>query len=287
MERWMRRMMGQPFRDKTPGDGSSDGGMNGSGEGEGENQNQDQNQGSEGTPSGSNQSPFSHPSLKGLTEEQLATRLALTEQTVKEQGKKLNEYHNRFVTQNTQNQNTNNQESQTPFSAPTAEDFWKDPLKSQESVTRRIIREEMQQIIAPFREDMVESRTERAWAQVRSRHADLDDYRVWIENQLNTNGVTNPDPGTIEMLYFAAVGMSSKQGNHGNNNQPNPPQQRMNPQHPPSNHPVRGERKTSNQRELTENERRMMREFGFKDEAEFLRWMDADEASVYAMEDAK
>jgi hypothetical protein len=278
MDKWNRMFL---EKDQEPGSQGGEG--NFSDEAEGESQDQPSNPTNTDTEP---QTPFSNPALRGLTEEQIAQRLSLAEMTVKEQGRKITE----LVSRPAQPVETPVPSTgrQTPITEITAEDYWKNPVEATRLTVTEVIREQMGEIIQPFREDLARNKAAAAWNEVAAKHSDLESYRPWIEAQLASYGVTEPNAGTLEMLYLAAVGASAltrtpeENGERREDLLPNRPPP---PQHPPSRQPIHSARAaTKKLRELTENEKRMARERGWTDE-EFLNWQEMDEGDVLTPED--
>jgi len=220
------------------------------------------------------ESPFGHPSLEGMSEQDIADRLALLNSTVKEQGAALSESQRRLNA-------TPEAAPVAPEDPPTASQFWEDPAKE----IKAMIQEQMEETIKPFRDDLQANKVTSAWSVMSSRYADFAEYRPLVETLLSRMGITEPDEALLEMLYHTAIGIQSKAGNMpetptaagdpAGDNKRNPP-----PQHSPSSHPVSREREKGPSRELTESEREVARIQGFKTDEEYLAWLEIDETQV-------
>jgi hypothetical protein len=221
------------------------------------------------------ESPFSNPALEGMSEQDIADRLALLNSTVKEQGAALSESQRRL------NASTEAPPAAAPDVPPTATQFWEDPAKE----IKAMIQEQMEETIKPFRDDLQANKVTSAWSIMSSRHADFAEYKPLVETLLSRMGIAEPDEALLDMLYHTAIGLHSKTvGNletptaaatPAEENRRTPP-----PQHAPSSHPVASESEKGPSRELTESEREVAKLQGFKTDEEYLAWLEIDETQV-------
>lgn len=221
------------------------------------------------------ESPFSNPALEGMSEQDIADRLALLNSTVKEQGAALSESQRRLDASGTVTPPA------TPDAPPTATQFWEDPAKE----IKAMIQEQMEETIKPFRDDLQANKVTSAWSVMSSRHADFAQYRPLVETLLSRMGIAEPDEALLDMLYHTAIGINTKSGTtsetppaadtSAEDNRRTPP-----PQHAPSSHPVATESEKGPSRELTESEREVAKLQGFKTDEEYLAWLEIDETQV-------
>jgi len=222
------------------------------------------------------ESPFNNPALKGMSEQEIADRLALLNSTVKEQGAALSESQRKLSAAATE------APPAAPVDPPSAAQFWEDPAKEIKSM----IQEQMEETIKPFREDLQANKTNSAWAVMANRHADFAEYKPLVETLLTRMGISEPDEAVLEMIYHTAVGIQTKSaGAPETPTAADPPAEETNrrnppPQHAPSSHPVSTEREKGPSRELTESEREVARIQGFKTDEEYLAWLEIDETQV-------
>lgn len=213
------------------------------------------------SPAGS-QSPFSHPALAGRTEEEIATLLTVNQAAVREQGLRLSEYER----QRNQTQPTNGVQSPIPATQPESTDpadFWKDPMglirKEQQRANQEVVRQ-MQEIIAPFQQDLAAQRANQAWVDVRAAIPDFVTYEPYVRELAKNMGVTEPNAQTLQTLYYTAVGYVAKnQAQVGTAPVNNPSHRPPPPQHSPANQPIPKQQSGKQYRELTENERTLAR----------------------------
>ena len=211
---------------------------------------------------------FNHPHLQGKTEAEIESLFNLMQNTVQSQVTKINELSRAPA--------VNPEMSHAP--AEPKGDFFDDPLTH--------MRREMAAAVAPINEEIrnikAQSQVNSAWEQVAMKFQDFDKYRSHIEVMLqNMNvGPAQATGALLESLYHAAKGYNQTQeasmeavpGTPRSAAQPTPP-----PQHRPSAAPL--PRSGTELRELTEDERRMAREFKMTHK-EFLEWGEKDEGAV-------
>lgn len=230
-------------------------------------------QGTELTPGGTNggsQSPFTHPSLAGKTEAEIATLLTVHEAAVREQGIRLNQLERERQSGGNQNNGTQTVIPETPVS-PT--DYWADPMKfnqMEREKTISAVKDLMAEMIAPLRAEVAENKTEKVWGEARSRIPDFTTYEPLVRQLWERMGKPVPNFDLLETLYYTAFGYVQKNGggqapaggNGGNSNNYRPAP----PQHQPANQPIRQQTNTRPVRELTENERTIARMKGLTPE---------------------
>lgn len=227
-----------------------------------EGQTTDQN--SNGAPSASDngqQSPFSHPLLRGRSPEQIERIVQTLEGTVQQQSQALNQA---FAQQQTQQPSGGDQ---TSDALPSDDDFWNTPAEA----TRRLVRKELEEVIAPFRQDMMQSRAEQAWTQARNHIPDFQAYEPYVRQLVAQNQLTSPTLQNLQQLFYMAKGYIDSQGGGPapQQNQQPPAQQQDSganrpapPQHRPSNRPLPQNRNQNPpQRPLTEAEKTLARQY--------------------------
>jgi hypothetical protein len=209
------------------------------------------------------QSGFSHATLQGKSIPEAESYVSLLEGTVREQNAALNA------------------RAAEPAPAPRAEptDFYDNP--------RQAIREEIGEMIAPFVSDLRESRTDRARETVRNEFgAEWNEMEPIVDNliaQGRNAGMTinEHDPAMLRTLFYTAKGYQ----NHVSGGLPQPTKSappRI-PQHRPSAAPLPESGAKPALRELTENERRLAREWDMTHE-EYIELQEA-EADEFLRED--
>lgn len=162
-------------------------------------------------------------------------------------------------------------------------------LQNPQSEVRSIIKNELEQSLAPLNSFMHSFQKQNVYAQIKQQikvHPHLSNVLPQVEsyldqqyqmlNNLDANSVSGlmmTILGQINAGFLAPLGGGNNQNNNNNNNntqrQPNPsPNTNVNP-------PVNAPRSNDpNMREPTENERAVMKMNGFKDFAEYLKFMN-------------
>ena len=280
-ERWNRVLMDQ--EDESQGsEGSGSDGEDGD--------NPDTSQEGEGlkiTPTDTNKDSFEGTEFEGMSVGEVAAKVQLLTNTVRDQGRELNVRHREEPTPPPV------KEEEPEF---TAADFFAEPqkyMKRMQDQTREEMKADMQQIIAPFQDDLAQGTVERAWASAASKFSDFSEYREMIESQLDRSKIDKPTEATITELYYKIKGYiavhgkpDESRGNEGDGDRDGNEGRRAPPQHRASNQPIRKQGRKTELRELTENEETMRREGGFTHE-EVLKWQNADDEDVAEMKDAK
>lgn len=245
------------------------------------------------------QTPFGEDSpFSGMDPNDVAQRFQVMEATLEAQREQIAELKGKGSGQPPARQTPIPDNSSAEEEEVSAADYWANPVKHQKKIVEGVVRQHLEEVITPFREDLARSRTSEARNQVRAEFPDFTTYEPLINQMLDRAGNTNPDIGQLRMLYYTAKGYSSsqqgkqgnpgqggqgRQGGQGNNQQGNRqrPPSGAPPQHRASNQPLNdGGEGDKKPRQLTETERAGMKMFGFKDEAQYLAYLEADETEV-------
>ena len=213
--------------------------------------------------------PYSNPRLTGKSPREVDAYVNLLEDTAKEQNRRL---------------------SEQPVAPPTPEpepegDFFQDP--------RQVLRQEMDRMMAPIRQEIASMKAgdtaAEAWNEVAALFPDFATWRPYIDRLIQMQGITEITSGTLQSLYYTAKGYAASQGievgatqggvnvppsNQGGQQRPPPP-----PQNRPSSAPLPNQQKPAQVRELTENERRLAREWKMSP-AEYIAMQELDDEDV-------
>lgn len=208
---------------------------------------------------------FNHPHLQGKSVAEIEALFNLMQQTVQGQTRRINELAS----------------SPPPAMQQTYEepkgDFFDDPIAH--------MRRELQAAVAPINEEInnikAQSIVNRAWEQASMKFTDFDTVRPHIETMLSNMNVAPRDvtPDLIESLYYGAKGYIAT--HHKQEEQPTrqtSAQRPPPPQHRPSSSPLPRSAQAQ-PRQLTEDERRLAREFGMTPE-QWIAWGEKDESDV-------
>lgn len=230
---------------------------------------------------------FNHPLLKGRSPEEVERLFTMQENAMREQGTRL--------TQLTQEVDDIKKSQTTPPEPdPTAQEYFSDPVKT--------LRRELERQVEPLREEIKSTKAEFGAPLVRQKLS--QEYEDWPQVEPYVDMLINQDPtadpnneGLLRSLYFMAKGMMTHQGIDVSQPQPEPtaqpqvqpqpaahpgtpqpqPMQMAPPQHrasspppPPPPAPVEPQL-----RDLTENEKRLAREYGMTAE-EYIAWQETD-----------
>ena len=221
------------------------------------------------SPTGS-ESPFKNPKLAGMTEEQIADQMEVLRRTVAEQGARMTKMSQTPPP-------AAPVETQTPFQVDSTK-FFEDPGTATRKIVEDVVSSQLREIVNPLIADLKVQRSSSMIESLRGRLPDFDTHWPYIQDQLQAYRIPleGANEDTIETLYYKSVGIAAAQGRMPGkvaDSRPAPPQ------HPPSSQPIPKGEPTKPSRELTEGERRMMRQQGFKTEAEYLEWQEkfADE----------
>lgn len=222
------------------------------------------------------ESPFSSGPLAGKSPEEIATLVSTQQAAIREQHQALEEA-----------RRVRNEPAPSPKPEPTpgisSEDFWADPVGTNRRLIEDVVRNEMGEIIAPFKEDLATRYAQEAWNQLGQSYPDYQNYADLMRSILDRQGIASPNLQSLTAVYFMAKGIVSSQGSQ--DEPQSEPQQRVNsPQHRASSHPISDKpKKSENRRELTENERRLMRMSNMTED-EWFAHLEADEEEFMTME---
>lgn len=216
--------------------------------------------------------PYSNPRLTGKSPAEVQSYVNLLEDTAKEQNRRL---------------------SQQPVAPVQPEpepegDFFQDP--------RMVMRQEMDRMMAPIRSEIASMKAgdtaAEAWKETAAMFPDFDTWRPYIDRLIQMQGITEITSGTLQSLYYTAKGYASSQGidvtgaaqrqsteQGGQPVAPNQGQRMPPPQNRPSNAPLPNQTKPAQTRELTENERRLAREWKMSP-AEYIAMQELDDEDV-------
>jgi len=209
---------------------------------------------------------FSHPHLQGKSPAEIESLFNLMQNTVQSQTRRINEL------------------ATVPTPTAPAEvgvepkgDFFDDPLTH--------MRRELRTAVAPINEEIANLKAQAlvnsAWESVGMKFHDFEKYRSHVEAMLQNMGVgpAQVTPDLLESLYYGAKGyIATHEANIAPAPSEVPSQAPPPPQHRPSSAPL--PRSNAGQpRQLTEDERRLAREFNLTPE-EFIEWGEKDEGDV-------
>lgn len=212
---------------------------------------------------------FSHPHLQGKTPQEIESLFNLMQNTVQSQTRRINEL-----------------AEVPPQAAPevTPEpsgDFFEDPLGH--------LRREMNAAVAPINQEIAnikaQTQVNQAWQVAEAKFADFGKFRPYIEQMLaNSNiPVASLTPQLVESYYYGAKGYVATHNTEEAATPEASPQRPPPPQHRPSGAPLPQSLQGNKPRELTEDERRLSREWGMSAE-EFIKWGEMDEEEVAVKE---
>ena len=224
---------------------------------------------------------WNNPRLQGRTQREVDNLYGLAEETVQQQGRRLSEQESRIreleglVTSRPPAESSPGVSSQEFFADPAAH-----------------IDRMLTAAVAPLREEIQEAKRTLGAGDSRERlrreHPDFESVSPYLDMLLQRGNYPEPDDyGLLQTLYFTAKGYMADQGidvraqpiHESAANAP--PQGTMIPQHrastPPP--PPRSADPTQPSRALTENEKRLAREYKMSDE-DYLKWQEMDERDV-------
>lgn len=211
---------------------------------------------------------YAHPHLQGKGPGEVEAYVSLLEDTVRSQSTRLTE-----------------KEATPPPPPPAPEgDFFTNP--------QEILRHELKQAVAPIRAEIdnmkAQAKVNDAWQEIQGKFKDFDSYRPYIEQMVKASGSTpgQINASVIENFYYAAKGYVASQGGDVTPNAPAPqekPAAPNIPQHRPSSAPLPSNKGEAAPRQLTEEERRLAREFGMSEE-EYIKWGDIGDEEVVTVD---
>lgn len=237
----------------------------------------------DGPDTGEGKSPdatLRHPRLRGRTPEEIDAYVQLLEETNMEQRDLLTEAMSRNVREEEPAAPDPNEEEYKELR------FLDDPDRKLELFEHRVGKM-LDAAVSPFREDVAKTQARTARQELRAKYDDFELLEPTIDKLLGPER-DSADKQTLERLYFTAVGYAAKKGinlrgettrdNGGDvdarNEAPvNPPNRRPSGAPPPA---PKGEKKL---RELTENERRLARQWNMTHE-EYLEFQEQDASEV-------
>lgn len=232
------------------------------------------------------ESPFSHPLLKGKTPAEIEAIVTSSLAAVKEQGSRLTQVESDLANARREPVRENKVEKVT------SEKFFEDP----DAAIGDIVARQMEKIMSPFKEDLARTRVKGVWDELESQYPDSKHYRDLMKTMLNNLNITAPTLETLEHFYYTAKGKAASEGRNIEEREEEvgekkPEKRRMPPQHSPSGQPIPRGQGNNKVRKLTENERTIAKMQGFPDSAEghaeFLKWLDADEGDVINIKEVK
>lgn len=222
---------------------------------------------------------FNHPSLKGKSPEEIEALFTAQSLAVKEQGRRLSQLES---------------ERQTPFKeepkkeeekAPSAAEIWANPSLLVDEITKRV-RSDLAREIEPFKRDAAASRSQGAWGRLEGEYDDVESLRPLMEELLTASKIDTPTIDTLRTIRYIAIGKMRDEGREPvrrERENGTPSGRKVNPQHPPSSQPLARGGENKPPRKLTESEKSVARLQGLSD-AEYLKWLEADEDDILTPE---
>lgn len=148
-------------------------------------------------------------------------------------------------------------------------------------------------MMAPIRSEIASMKAgdtaAEAWKETAAMFPDFELWRPYIDRLIQMQGITEITSGTLQSLYYTAKGYASSQGIDVTGGQPTPaapvqggnvaPNRTPPPQNRPSSAPLPNQQKPAQVRELTENERRLAREWKMSP-AEYIAMQELDDEDV-------
>ena len=213
---------------------------------------------SDNPPTGSNQSPFSHPGLAGMSEQEVADMLAVSRSTVASLRKRADTLDAQLKAKDA-----------VPATPADPKPVKKDPtdfFANPHDEVREIIRQEMRESINPLLADIVGRREESLWTTMGNKYPNFGKYQEAVQAKLDFWNIPKSayNQDTVTEAFKAVLGDSILEGNDvnvqsmgdGNDAKPNTTPI---PQHRPSSHPVRQGNENNTPRELDEEEKKFAR----------------------------
>lgn len=224
---------------------------------------------------------YGHPLLRGRSPEEIESLFKMQENAMKEQGAQLTG----LVSEVRDLKSTMTPPAPTPEADPSAQDYFADPVKT--------IRTELDRQIQPLREEIADARANLNAPVVRDKLAqefpDWTAVEPYVDQLIARENFPDPNnEGLLRTMYFTAKGLMAHQGIDISQPQPVPapavpgqpqpaaplmvpPQHRASSPPPPPPQTPQGPQI----RELTENERRLAREYGMSAE-DYIAWQETD-----------
>ncbi len=221
---------------------------------------------------------LTHPALVGKSPAEIDALFRLAEDTTREQRVQLDSIQRSAPAQPI-----------VPV-APEPEDpneFFANPQASIRTEAGRAVKQEMEEMFKPFRAEMEERQGETVRARLRIEIPEFTKYEAHMDFLLKQGNFPNPnDEGLLKMLHYTAKGyaLSDEAANNGASTtvpEPRVPSPAP-PQHRPSATPLPAAPAVK-LAPLTENEKRMMTEFGMT-EADYRAYGSAEVDEVLTMD---
>lgn len=201
---------------------------------------------------------FTHPLLKGKSPEEIEKIVALQEESLKQQGRELNEYHSRL-------------QAKTQESAPPPQqeepDYGDDFLAPRFKVLEGRLSKRLEEMVAPLTQQVQRQTSGGGREALKQRFKHFATLEPHIDTLLREQG---QDPLTaseqqLSLLYHTALGLASERGINLNTQESAPAPQKQEaqvgiPQHRPSSAPM-PKPPQAKPRELSEVERRLAKEY--------------------------
>ncbi len=252
---------------------------------EGEDKKQEsQEQGKPNSQNSGTDTEFSHDLLKGKSPREIEEYVRALELTTKEQGSQLTRQHNQRLA-------PVEERVRKPEKKITSAEFFEDPNGTIESTVARILKEQLDESILPFKQDMAAQRANQVWVDFAEEHPDVSSYKPLMKSMMEGAGITNPNSGTLEAFYLMAYAKAAIDGKKAGNREedddnPRKPARRdPPPQHRASNQPLKENNGGKQRRKLTETERTVARMQGFNVNteagvAEYLDLLDENDEDI-------
>lgn len=214
---------------------------------------------------------FQNQHLRGKTPQEIEALFGQLQVTVREQGRLLRDRDETFT--------PTTQPRDVPTGSPSDEDlnkrYWNEPVA--------VLREEMNRMLEPFRQNLRSSAEDSARDRLRGEFPDWDQLEPTVDTLLRQSK-QEPNYPNLRAGYLMVRGHMAVNGQTSPQPQAPPqqgvPQQQVPPQHRPSNAPVSstpqgGQRR----RQLTEDEKHIARISRLTDE-QYLALLEMDEQEV-------
>lgn len=227
---------------------------------------------------------FNHPLLKGKTPEEIERIVAQQEETIRDQGRELNQYFDRTRQQEQAKARPSHQEE--PEEDPYGDSVLADNFRRLE----QRVNKRLEEAVAPLRESVKEGRAMTARERLRGELKYFERLEPHIDRLLRERNVSpsQANEDLLRTMYFAARGFAADQGinldSPEGGAQPSREQPREQPagqggerpvnipQHRPSSSPMPSRPSDEQKkRPLTEEERKMAQHYGMSED-EYREW---------------
>jgi hypothetical protein len=239
---------------------------------------------------------YTNPLLRGKSPEEIERLFQVQQDAIRSQNTELNNYHARLSTVNT------NTQAAAPAPSQTEDEGYGDTFLA--PVMKRLedrLSRRLDAMVQPLQIHMVSNAAQNARQKLAGEFRHFAVLEPTIDQIIRQQG-GNPsqaDEATLRILYHTALGVAAEQGVNLNasapaptreepaptsTNQPSAEQPRQEqpvnvPQRRPSSAPLPANQSGQRHRSLTEQERRLAREYGMTEE-EYIKEMEADIDSV-------